>query len=75
MADVSSSRVYTRSGSVHRVPLGMTCDDHPERPATVRVQGETDSFGCEYIDWCKECHDKYLAYRFSEPREPRYFED
>jgi len=27
--------------------------------ATVRVQGETDSFGCEFIDLCKECAEKH----------------
>lgn len=26
-----------------------------ERPAVVRVQGETDSFGAEYNDLCMEC--------------------
>ena len=68
MADISSSRVSTRSGSHHKVPEGATCDDHPDRPATHRVQGETDSFGCEYIDWCQECHDKYLAYLAENPQ-------
>lgn len=48
------------------------CDDHPDRPATHRVQGETDSFGCEYIDWCQECHDKYLAEREANPPERSY---
>jgi hypothetical protein len=32
------------------------CDDHPDRPATHRVQGETDSFGCELNDMCDECY-------------------
>lgn len=31
------------------------CDDHPDRPAIRRVQGETDSFGCEFLDLCDEC--------------------
>lgn len=35
------------------------CDDHPDRPAVARIQGETDSFGCEMIDMCQECFDAY----------------
>jgi hypothetical protein len=35
------------------------CDDHPDRPATHRVQGETDSMGCEMIDMCDDCYSEY----------------
>ena len=38
------------------------CDDHPDRPAVARVQGETDSFGCEYLDLCQECLKKIRDY-------------
>lgn len=31
------------------------CDKHEDRPAVKRVQGETDSFGCEYFFACQEC--------------------
>ncbi|TAI67625.1 hypothetical protein [Bradyrhizobium sp. Leo170] len=31
------------------------CDQHPDRPAVARVQGETDSFGSEMNDLCEEC--------------------
>lgn len=60
MADISGP---TRSlpGALHNVPAGTMCDDHDDRPAVKRVQGETDSFGAEYIDWCQECYDNYLA--------------
>ena len=34
------------------------CDTHPDRPATVRLQGETDSFGSEMVDLCDECAEK-----------------
>ena len=68
MSDCSMSRVFTRSGSHHKVPAGTMCDDHQDRPATHRIQGETDSFGCEYIDWCDECYDKYLAYLQENPQ-------
>ena len=37
------------------------CDDHPDRPAIARIQGETDSFGCEYWDVCQECLDGIRA--------------
>jgi hypothetical protein len=35
----------------------MTCDDC-DAPATVRVQGETDSFGSEQHDLCAACARK-----------------
>ena len=69
MADISTSRVPTRTGSLHKVPKGAMCDDHTDRPATRRVQGETDSFGCEYIDMCDECHDKLMTYLQDNPPE------
>lgn len=47
-------------GAGHPLPEGgTTCDSHPERPATHRVQGETDSFGSEMIDMCDECWAAY----------------
>lgn len=54
MADVTSA-ISSLPGSGHAVPKGMTCDCHPTRPAVARIQGETDSFGCEMIDMCQEC--------------------
>lgn len=42
-------------GAVHVLPAGSMCDDHPDRPAVARIQGETDSFGSELIDCCEEC--------------------
>lgn len=60
MADVTS-RISTLPGSEHSVPEGMTCDEHPDRPAVRRVQGETDSFGCEMTDMCQQCYDEYIA--------------
>lgn len=62
MAHVSgptSSLPYSR----HIVPTGTMCDEHPDRPAVARVQGETDSFGAEYIDCCQECADELAASR------------
>jgi hypothetical protein len=59
MADISNGPVSTMPGSRHEIPEKIMCDKHPERPAVTRVQGETDSFGCEYYDMCQECLDKY----------------
>lgn len=58
MADVTGP-ISTLPGATHDVPDGMMCDDHPDRPAVARVQGETDSFGSEMFDMCKECLDKF----------------
>ena len=56
MAHVSGP---TRSlpGSHHKLPAGIACDDCGA-PATHRIQGETDSFGAEYIDLCETCYRK-----------------
>jgi hypothetical protein len=64
MADVTGP-ISTLSGALHAVPDGMKCDHHPDRPAVVRVQGETDSFGCEMHDLCKECLDDDRKYENS----------
>ncbi len=32
------------------------CISHPERPATHRIKGEEDSFGCDWLDLCDECY-------------------
>lgn len=55
MADVTGP-ISSLPGSFH-VPQG-DCDYHPGRPATRRIQGETDSFGAEMIDLCDECYQK-----------------
>lgn len=64
MADVTGP-INTLPGDLHRVPEGTECDYHPGRPATFRIQGETDSFGCEMEDLCDEC----AATRRKEARE------
>ena len=55
----SSGPVRTLPGSRH--PSTGTCDAHQERPAVTRIQGETDSMGCEYIHVCQECLDTILS--------------
>lgn len=35
------------------------CDIHGDVPAVRRVQGETDSFGCEYNDFCESCYQEF----------------
>lgn len=54
MADVTGP-ISTLPGAAHCPPEGVMCDDHPDRPATRRIQGETDSFGSEMHDLCDEC--------------------
>lgn len=65
MADVTGP-ISTLAGASHNVPDGMMCDYHPEKLAVARIQGETDSFGCEMEDICQECIDERKAYRCSE---------
>jgi len=50
-------------GSSHAVLGGAACDEHPDRPAVKRIQGETDSFGAEYIDMCQECYDEFKRHK------------
>ena len=54
--------VSTLPGYCHPLPKDAVCDNHHDRLAVSRVQGETDSFGCEVYDLCKECLDKHLSY-------------
>lgn len=58
MAHVSGP-CSTLPGSMHTLPAGSMCDDHEDRPAVRRIQGETDSFGAEYFDVCQECYDAF----------------
>ena len=65
MDHVSMGPVSSMPGSRINVPEGTMCDDC-DNPAVKRVQGETDSFGCEYIFWCQACVDKCDAYEREE---------
>ena len=56
MADVTGP-ISSLPGARHPVPAGMKCDECPN-PATTRIQGETDSFGCEMWDLCKSCAER-----------------
>ena len=60
MAAVSGP-VSTLPGHCSAPPEGAACDDHPDRLATKRIQGETDSFGAEYHDLCDECAQAIAA--------------
>ncbi len=64
MADASRGPVASLPGAVDRSESalsGSMCDNHDDRKAVIRVQGETDSFGCEYHHLCQECHDAWNA--------------
>jgi hypothetical protein len=62
----SRGRVSSMPGSSHPLPAGTKCDQHEDREAVARIQGETDSFGCEYCMMCQECLDQHRAYRAAE---------
>lgn len=65
MADVTGP-ISTLPGTGHKVPPGTMCDYHPDVPAVRRVQGETDSFGCELNDYCQTCIDAQRTYAQSD---------
>jgi len=58
--------ISTLPNSRHDMPAGTKCDDHVDRPAVARIQGETDSFGSEMHDMCQECLDKHRKYLASD---------
>lgn len=64
MADVTGP-ISTLAGALHEMPDGQKCDEHNDRLAVIRVQGETDSMGCEMNDMCQECFDSYKAWKNS----------
>jgi hypothetical protein len=70
MADVTGP-ISTLPNARHAVPKGTKCDDHPDRDAVVRIQGETDSFGSEMHDMCAECLEEHRAYLNSPEAEGR----
>lgn len=62
MAEVISGGVSTLPGAYHSLPKGCMCDEHTDRAAVARIQGETDSMGCELIDMCQTCVDEFKAH-------------
>jgi hypothetical protein len=62
MADVTGP-ISTLPGSIHACPAEAMCDDHPDRPAVTRIQGETDSFGSEMFDACGECAAEHRKHK------------
>lgn len=64
MADVTGP-ISSMPGSQHTPPTGMMCDccdsEGKQVLAVKRVQGETDSMGCEMSDFCQSCFDKFQA--------------
>lgn len=55
--------MHNLPGAISKPDQGATCDTHPTHAATVRVQGETDSFGAEYIHMCAACKKDHDAHR------------
>lgn len=57
----SRGRISTMPGALAHT--SQPCDKHPKRLAVKRVQGETDSYGCEYIHMCQVCLEAFQAYQ------------
>lgn len=45
-------------GTRHETEEGAICDDCGA-PATITIQGDTDSFGAEYMEFCEDCHERW----------------
>lgn len=60
--ECSNGPVSTIPGSVSGVDPDDMCDSHPQWKAAQRFQGETDSFGAEYVYRCHVCivHNRIL---------------
>jgi hypothetical protein len=56
----SHGPVSTLPGSSKKYKGQAQCLDC-EKPATRRVQGETDSYGCEYIYFCDEHYEAFYS--------------
>jgi len=52
--------VSTLPGTRRTPEPGAVCDDHEDRPAVAKIQGDTDSFGAEWFYVCQECLDAFL---------------
>ncbi len=52
--------VSTPPGTLLILGEDTYCDDHKDRLAVKRVQGETDSFTYVAYDMCQECYNEYL---------------
>lgn len=71
MADVTG-QISTLPGTVRDPPHDSMCDHHPTKRATHRIQGETDSMGCEMHDLCDSCTAEFReAMRSPEARTGR----
>ena len=73
MAGVIGSNSYL-PGQVLKVPEGMMCDQHDDRPAIMRIVGESDSMGSELCDMCEECKQAYLKHIEDHKEEEKHCE-
>lgn len=65
----SPGPVFTLPGDVRELQdkENQPCERCSAKPATHRLQGETDSFGCEYSYFCTDCLAKAKAQIAVEP--------
>lgn len=68
----SHGPVSSLPGSFHDLPEGTMCETHEDTLAVKRIQGETDSFGAEYVCMCQACYDEYQAYVEAKRASPCY---
>lgn len=70
MSEINKEEWYASRGPVSTLPghkstppAGAMCDrdGHEHIPAKVRIQGETDGFGCEFGFLCEACEKEYDA--------------
>lgn len=73
MEYVSNGPVGTLPGNVKRVSGDSVCDEC-ENKALYRVQGETDSFGCEYLYMCEDHYQEHLKCEEEYKDKPQYCE-
>ena len=66
----SRGPVFSLPGMLWDVEAGATCDSegHENALAKVKIQGETDSFGCEFMYMCGECYEAFKNRDLTEER-------
>lgn len=55
--------VSTLPGYKTKPDKGAKCDEHPSLDSVATIQGETDSFGSEFLEMCVICYHKYKEHK------------
>jgi hypothetical protein len=72
MAEVSNGRIDGLPGRSRREMIDDAdmCSKHPKRKSVFCIQGETDSFGAEFVHMCLRCKGRHLAWKRENPDGP-----